>query len=131
MRAQYKPCIIFSVDKVDLDHKHNVMARIQAENDMIRMGIKFEVVLGVYQGNEETSYIVTDMSKAKAVIGMALDFNQDSILLRDNENNCTLKFFDGRPMQSIGKLNEVSVDQAMASNAYTYSYSLKKYFVCS
>lgn len=131
MRAQYKPCIIFSVDKADYDHKHNVMARIQACNDMHRMGIKFEVVLGVYQGDEETSYIVTDMSKVPIILGMAKKFSQESVLLRDNENNCTLKFFDGRPMQSIGKLNEVSVEQAMASNAYTYSYSLKKYFVCS
>ena len=131
MRAQYKPCIIFSVDVGDYDHKVNVMARYQAENDMIRMGIKFETVLGVYNGIEETSYIVTDMSKVPIILGMAKEFYQESVLLRDNENNCTLKFFDGRPMQSIGKLNEVSVEQAMASNAYTYSYSLKKYFVCS
>lgn len=131
MRAQYIPCIIFSVDQADLDHKHNVMAQKQVENDLRAMGINYERMLGVYQGNEETSYLVTDMSAVSIILGIAREFNQDSILLRDNENNASLKFFDGRQILPLGKLNAVSIDEAVKSDAYTYSYRLKQYFVCS
>jgi hypothetical protein len=102
-----------------------------AENDMHRMGISFEKLLGVYLGNEETSYLVTDMTKIKQVIGMAREYNQESILLRDNENNCTLKFLSNNDLIPIGQLKQVSVDAALKSDSYTYSYSLKSYFVCS
>ena len=137
MRTQYTPCIIFSVERHDLNHSQNVLNVRQAEQDMNTMGIKFERLLGVYKGSEEVSLMVTDMSHVRTIIGMAKEFNQESILLRDNENNCTLQYLSkpnwdmSNRFESIGKLKQVGVDEALQSDSYTYSYRLKSYFVCS
>jgi hypothetical protein len=110
----------------------NQLAARHIENDMTRLGMTFEKVLGVYQGSEEISYIVSDLNLIRVgqVIGMAKTLDQDSILLRDNENNCHLKFFDGREIMPIGKMTEVLQSEALSSEAYTYSPRLKTYFVC-
>lgn len=123
---------MFSAYKASNDLPTNQMNARQAENDMFRLGIKFEKVLGVYQGSEEISYMITDLNliKVQHLRGMAKHFDQDSILLRDNENKCHLQYFDGRPMQSIGRLEMVEQDEAFKGNAYTYSPRLKQYFVC-
>ena len=128
MRTQYKPMVIFSVERHDLSYGVNVRNKLQVESEMRAMGIDFERVLGVYKGNEETSYIVTDMDKLPIIVGMAKEHNQESILLRDNENKCVLAFFNGEKSMSIGKMTQVSVDEALLSDCYTYSYSLKQYF---
>jgi hypothetical protein len=127
---QYVPCIIFSVSKSNLtDLENNRRSRI-AENDLHRMNVSYTKVLGMYQGSSEWSYLVTDMTAVSLVIGMAKEYDQDSILLRDNENNCTLKYFDGRPMESIGKLERVDVLEAFNGTAYTYNPITKQYFMC-
>lgn len=130
MRTQFKPCIIFSVEKSTLSFQANAHNRAMAENDMKNMGIHFEKVLGVYQGSEEFSYIVTDMSKVQLILGMAKVYDQDSVLLRDNENRCHLKFFDGRSPEYIGFMRQVTQEEALKSDAYTYSPSLNNYFKC-
>ena len=132
MRNQYLPCMIFSVYKSDKPlvlNQHNTKL---VEHELKRLGYSYEKVLGVYQGNEEISCIVTgiNLKVVSKVLSLAKGFEQDSILLRDNENTCHLKFFDGREPLKIGKMNEVSVETAMESDAYTYSPRLKRYFVC-
>lgn len=130
MRMQYRPCVIFSVDRADLSKSQNGHNRFVAENEMKRMGIHYEKVLGVYQGNEEFSYIVTQMDKVKQIHGMAKEYNQECIMTRDNENKCNLVYFDGRPSMYLGKLKQVSQAEALANDAYTYSPSLGNYFMC-
>ena len=130
MRANYQPCIIFSVDKAGQDKYETYTGRTWAKTVMRNLGIKFEEVLGVYQGQEEMSFIVTDMQYLSVILGLAKEFDQDSVLLRDNENFCHLKFFDGRDMMPLGYLKEVTEKEAKASDAYTYSPSLNAYFRC-
>jgi len=123
---------MFSAYKANQTLAQNQLAARHAENDMTRMNIQFEKVLGVYQGSEEISYLVTGLNLIVVgkIIGMAKVLEQDSILLRDNENNCHLKFFDNRPMLPIGRMVEVPQSEALSSEAYTYSPRLKTYFVC-
>lgn len=128
MRMQYKPIIIFSVDRTTSSGFENAMNRRIAERDMAMMGIQFERVLGAYEGAEEWSYIV-DGKHAELIRGIAKHYNQDSILLRDNENQCNLQYFDGRPLQFIGELKQVSQEIALASGCYTYNRRLDQYFM--
>lgn len=135
MRTQYLPCIIFSVDRSNNSQQSNEHNRRLAENDMVSMDIAFDKVVGVYNGVMESSYIVTDMSKVKQIIGMAKEFQQESVLLRDNENNCTLQFLSKfRNCISIGKLEAIHEVEAcelfIKGGSYTYSPSLKQYFTC-
>lgn len=132
MRMQYLPMIMFSAYKSDQTLPVNQLAARHIENDMTRLGIKFEKVLGVYQGAEEISYIVTDLNLIRVgqLTGMAKVLDQDSILLRDNEGVCHLKYFDGRAMLKLGKMVEVDQSEALKSDCYTYSPRLKTYFVC-
>lgn len=136
MRAQYLPCIIFSVDLSTNSQANNEHNRRLAENDMVNMSIAFDKVVGVYNGSLETSYVVTNQDKFKQVIGMARDFQQESILLRDNENNCTLQFLSKpkRDWLSLGKLEVINETEAckifIEGGSYTYSPSLKQYFTC-
>lgn len=128
MRMQYKPIIIFSVDKSSLVAMTNAMNRRIVERDMAMLGISFEKVLGCYEGTEEWSYIV-DGKHAEIVRGMAKQYEQDCILLRDNENKCTLQYFDGRSPQFIGELVAVPQEIALSAGAYTYNKRLDQYFM--
>lgn len=137
MRTQYLPCIIFSVDLASNSETSNTNSRLLAENDMVNMDIAFDKVVGVYNGSMETSYIVTDQSKFKQIIGMAREFQQESILLRDNENNCTLQFLsnpESTKFLSIGKLEAIHETEAcelfIKGGSYTYSPKLRQYFTC-
>jgi hypothetical protein len=129
---QYLPIIMFSAYRSGQTLAQNQLAARHAENDMTRMNIQFEKVLGVYQGSEEISYIVTGLNflTVPRVIGMAKVLEQDSILLRDNENKCHLKYFDGRPSLDIGEMVQVTQSEAFENDSYTYSPRLKQYFIC-
>lgn len=130
MKTQYVPCIIFSVDQSSQPSITNSINRAVVERDMIAMGIDFEKVLGVYDNVEEFSYIVTSLEHTSVILGIAKEYNQDSVLLRNNENKCHLKFFDGREPLYLGYLKQVDFEEAMKSDAYTYSPKLKTYFKC-
>lgn len=130
MGMQYRPALVFSVERTYRGKLGNMMVRQQAENDMRRMGIQFERVLGVYQGVEEYSYIVTQTDKFGLVRGIAKEFDQECIMTRDNENMCYLEYFDGRPKFKLGYLKQVTQAEALADDAYTFSPRLNAYFKC-
>lgn len=129
MRAQYLPLVIFSVDKSNLSSIENSMRQRQVENDMHHLGIHYTKVLGSYKGSEEMSYMVTDMTKIELIRGIAKVFEQESILLRDNENRVTLQYFNGQPSESIGFLENVMVDEALTHDSWTYIPTTKQYYV--
>lgn len=134
MRAQYLPCIIFSVESSTLSKPENAMNKRIAENAMVNMGIQFEKLVGSYNGGLETSYMVTDLSFLLTCLGIAKEFNQESVLLRDNENNCTLKFLSDNSLQPIGKMEAIHETEACSilrqGGSYTYKPSIKQYFTC-
>ena len=134
MKAQYLPCIIFSVESSDLSTPENAMNKRIAENAMTNMGMEFEKLVGVYNGVLETSYLITDMNFLLTAMGIAKEFNQESVLLRDNENNCTLKYLSNNELQPIGKLESIHETEAceifIQGGSYTYKPSTKQYFTC-
>jgi hypothetical protein len=105
-----------------------------AENAMQSMNMPYEKLVGVYNGKLETSYMVSDLNFVLTCLGIAKEFNQESVLLRDNENNCTLKFLSDNSFQPIGKLEAIYETEACAifrqGGSYTYSPRLKQYFTC-
>jgi hypothetical protein len=62
-------------------------------------------------------------------MSVALMFNQESILLVDNEDNARLYFIDTDRTESLGKLTEVSESEALNSSA-GYSVFGGRYWVC-
>jgi len=130
MKTPFIPCIIFSVEKSTNNNFVNGTNKRITEASLSAMKISYEKVLGNYQGTEEMSYIVTDMTKLDVIIGIAREFDQESILLRNEDNDCKLYFLESKQYQPIGKLEAVTVTEALNNDSYTYSPRLNQYFIC-
>lgn len=82
--------------------------------------ISFMVLDGKYKGTKETSYII---NKKQYAFIKPLIRKQESVLflstIQDNgKRKATLEFNNGI-LENLGYMNEVSQDQAEASEAYT------------
>lgn len=83
--------------------------------------MNFSQAVGVYKGKEETSFVVVvrDEEEIEALKGFAfLNFNQESILLQDANQEAYLVFNDGET-QRLGRLEQVSKEVATKEDAYT------------
>lgn len=93
MRAQYRPIIIFSVNQSKLCPAINLHNDILTSNLMSDLGIQFQYSLGVYNGQQEKSYILSDTpDNRRFVADMATLYNQECILSMDNEGRGILEY---------------------------------------
>lgn len=105
---------------------NKIMFSLDTENNKASMNmyklinklVNGQIIQGAYKGVEETS-IMTDISNYSLVLEVAYEFNQDSILVLEN-NIAKLVYQDGRPDLNIGThLKEVSKQEAFHSDAYS------------
>lgn len=125
--------VFVSVYKSDLTVEQNHANHVKASGLLTLEGISFQVVKGVYKGEAELTFLLsnTDFTKHIANVLMAFNlgmlFNQESILEVSNDGRATLKYIDGES-KDIGELKEVSETEALASDAYTLEPVSKRYF---
>lgn len=129
MRAQYKPVVIFSVERGDVEYHQNKASCRVIEGQMTNKGIEFEKLVGSYNGIEETSYMVS-YEHLEYTLSMAAWFSQHSILIRDNENNASLRLIDSTEIIKLGKMINVSVEEALGNDSWSFHPKLNKYFIC-
>ena len=100
------PKIFISTDRHDVPQGTNSSNFITFHESLTLAGKPFRVARGRYQGIEERSFVLEHSIEN---MGIALEsakvFNQDSILVLDNEGRGTLVYIDGRPDEVIGFIN--------------------------
>ena len=133
MRDQKTPVIIFSVDRASREPKINIEARTDAELTLHSSGIQFTRVLGSYKGDLEHSYMV-HAKHFDAIKELAKTFNQESILILDNERRASLVYtdgtlIDGHDYTKIGQFKAVDERTAKAGDAWTYRANINQYYV--
>jgi hypothetical protein len=129
MKAQYQPCIIFSAELSDNTMVQNKFNSREVSQQLTIRGIPFETILGSYKGSEEISFIVSYEYLAVA-LRLAKSYNQHSILLRDNENNASLRILESGEFVNLGKMVNVSVEEALENDSWSFHPKLNKYFIC-
>ena len=123
------PVIIFSgYTKAANDElnrvRHNICL-VSLEN----AGAKPIELKGYYKGLVEKSILVLDSPELrKIVLNLATYFDQESILLLDQDRNAALLFLGDNSQQEIGRFIPVSKDKIDNLDAWVYNPTTKKYY---
>lgn len=131
MRSRYTDLIIMSAELSTLSKEENIKRTKQLDHMLTVQGITHSKVLGMYNGYQETSFMVliTSSDVREFVINLGKFFEQESILDRDSENNAHLVFLDNsRPPMNLGKLVQVSQSEAFTNGSYTYEPTKGQYY---
>ena len=132
MRSDYKTLVIFSTDQTSKSPEDNAKNFKAAKLGLEAMAIHFTEVEGMYKGTKEQSLMVFTSGEYSfnQCVTLAKFFNQETILMRDNQNQAQLLFLDNsRPPERLGKLTEVSQELAEQNENYTYVPNTNKYFI--
>lgn len=102
--------------------------------DMIRETNTWPIpCVGSYKGDVNVSYmsIVKDRTDCvyQCIKTLAKEFNQESILIVDNVNNAWLHYLEDNSEVYIGKLTEVSKEEALQLESWT-KISNRYYTTC-
>ncbi len=84
-------------------------------------GLPVSPAVGCYKDKEETSLVIelNDTQLLAPFIELAKKYHQESILYVEN-NKASLVFCESTSMDTIGRWSEVSKDDALKSDAFTY-----------
>jgi len=90
----------------------------------------FKEVLGSYKGVLEKSYmVIAKEDKAlEQVMGLAEQFNQESVLIVDENRKATLKFVDGGELDKTELGNFVSISALEAQNLENWTLAGTNYY---
>lgn len=121
--------VIFSVEQTGVTDEQN-SARVDMMPKVLRTkNIPFKKVIGYYFGTKEFSFIIP-LADLPSVFSFIKLFKQESILIVDEDRDCTLKFLnDDISNIRLGKLLNVTQDEAIKRDCYTYDYNNGNYFV--
>lgn len=103
-------------------------------NFLSQNGIFFQVLLGSYKNELETSYLVS-AGALQHIIDAGLVSNQESVLVldemtADKDRPAKIVYFaEGTPDDTIGKLTMVPKEEALASESWTFNPAVNRYFV--
>ena len=106
MRSQYNPIIIISTDKLTNSQGTNSKNYIQFLASLELGGISYRRCRGLYDGHVERSFILENTPEnLKLAKQTAKFYNQESILIMDNEGKGELLYPEKGITESLGKLN--------------------------
>jgi hypothetical protein len=123
--------VIFSIDNVTNTHAQAKFLRhIDTARAMQKMKGNMIHCIGSYKGEIEPSYLMLWDDFKEHVIGMGFVENQESILRVSecNKQYAELVYSD-QTRESVGSLKDVSKDEAMKHDAWTYRPDLNMYWI--
>lgn len=87
-----------------------------------KLNITYNEGLGVYKGTQEESVLIPNVINHEIFARISKEFNQESILLVDKNNNAELHYNNGEK-QLLGKLNQElikpeNIDYSLFNNIY-------------
>jgi hypothetical protein len=128
MSSQYPEIAIIALGAFDIKRDQEVLRRHFGEQE-------YPALVGHYKGVQENSYIVelrktlTGKITLGDVVDLAKKWNQESVLLLDNQRGAHLIYTDDRPDDYLGAWRELPKTQAIKHDSYTYDPRVNKYFV--
>ncbi|AFM54606.1 hypothetical protein P12053L_01 [Celeribacter phage P12053L] len=131
--AQY---VIFAIDNDnDLHTVAKFMRHVDTQQALDRMKGTLKHCIGSYNGELETSYIMTFEDFEQHVKKSGYIDNQESILMFEKGHRGvtygTLVYSGSAKDVPLGVMHAVSKDEAMLCDAWTYRPELDTYYVCS
>jgi len=121
--------VIFAIDNDDDVH---TVAKFMRHVDTLRAMNTIEPVemlVGCYKGNLERSYMMR--SDQFDHVSDYVKYQESFLLVPgDTRQPCVLEFPVGNKRVAVGKMRQVSAKDALQSDAWTYSETKGKYFVC-
>ena len=121
MRTQYKTVIILSAQLATLSASANIIRHDDLLKTLSGWSMTYTEAWGVYKGKGEDSVLVVPKTSLQVERLKKLAFEtygQESILTQDNEGIVYLEFKNGATIK-LGRLTQISKDEAMKLNAYT------------
>lgn len=114
--------IILSAELSSESMESNALRSSILERTIDDLKIPYKKSLGVYKGSHEVSFVVnvgTDRTVLDVLKRMAFkSFGQESVLIQDANGLSFLEFHNGKTLE-LGKMVEVSEDEAMRLDNYT------------
>lgn len=139
---EYIECLVFSAFKDNRTDLDNLANDYSLEKYLIANNIAYKKVIGCYQSNKELSFLVKLDNEFKLynivnIINKCKQYKQDSILILEKENkhcNRPAWFMElNSPINIMpryaGLLREVTEEEALKQDAYTYDDKNNKYFI--
>lgn len=124
---------ILSAERFDLSDYENKARTAELIDCLETYGIGFKTVRGCYKGSIETSFycVLKDDSDLKTVLGLAADFEQETVLIREPETDlCSLwEPETGEPLETIGEWTETTKTGAELADGYTYDIETGIYYI--
>ena len=110
MKSINRDITIFSAMKKELSSQMNDLAHAAAENQLNKLGFKFEVVEDNYNGDIEKAFLIVHDSTAverDVILNLAKLFRQESVLIADEKRFATLIFLENQELLNLGVLKYV------------------------
>ena len=120
MRPITKKCVIISAEltKTPETNVHNSEV---LETLIVKHGLSYKHMVGCYKGQREASFLVEYDTQLPLLLDWAKRFNQESVLLLDEDRNARLSYIsNSRKDMNIGKLKPVSKQEVLKLEAWSY-----------
>ena len=121
--------VILSAELSHLTPQENEIRTNQLQLMLTKLGFKPTEMIGRYKGDQETSFFVpiTRNDDIERLEFIAFDlFNQESILVQYSDGHSRLHY--PNYIEHIGKVREITRQEAFKRDAYTFYPKLGKYY---
>ena len=121
--------VILSAELSGLTASENEIRTNQLQLMLTKLGFKPVFMIGRYKGDQENSFFVpiTRVDDIERLEFIAFDrFNQESILVQYSDGHSRLHY--PNHIEHIGKVREITKQEAFKRDAYTFYPKLGKYY---
>ena len=125
----YNQFVLISAELSQLTNTENIIRTNQLKLMLEQSGFKPVYMKGVYKGVGEISFFVpvTSNDDIERLEFIAFDrFNQESILVQYSDGHSRLHY--PNHIEHIGKVREITKQEAFKRDAYTFYPKLGKYY---
>lgn len=118
------PIVIFALNAGSEEHEAGIL---KANGFNARKPLD-----GVHKGQHELAWLVCihNTRDRQAIITLAKQYNQESILFSGVDRVCTLYYIADKRADQVGVLTDVPESFAKKQESYTYDKQANKYWVC-
>ena len=124
-----RPFIIFSVERHNMSEQANRHNTAYAESLLIDEDLDYLPVQGMYLGVPENSFIVFSQDAFDMIRGIAKEFDQESILMADENGESELVYLTDGHTEPIGRFTEMP-ENADLTRFVAYSVINEKVYTC-
>lgn len=105
--------VIISAELAAKSTEYNAVATVGLVNGLTRLGVPFTPAIGSYKGRTEKSFLVElgEHGDYDEVRDLAAHYNQESILLVDDQGEASLIYLVGGGVDIIGQWQWAGLDQ--------------------